>query len=451
MNKYTNLTIEQINTELNNLTFIKDSIILTATDVAKHKEALMNAKDKKILETYPIRTWQANTGVWKAHVPDSTKDRGRKVIEGKTKEVLENKILKDYYKRFDDRLIFANYFAEWLTKEKAKNRQPSTIQRNFDDYAKFIKGKQIDKMNITTIRAYDIKDVLHSAINEHHLTRKTLGNVKSLFSGMFAFALEKNDINENPMDKVGKIENSNIRPEPTKKPRTQVFDKKDLPILTNYIAEHYMEHNPLVSLAILLNFQLGLRAGELCTIKKKDIDFEEKTINVDRTEISYRPVYLENGELVKGETVHEVTDDRTKADSNRIIALTDFAIEIIKIVLQLHESMSLKTDFLFVDENENHIIRQRINDCLKYYCDKVSINAKSSHKIRKTFISNLFRNGFDIEEVMQIAGHRVKSTTIEHYLFSMELEEDKHKKLNKAVGMNQNILTQPILIPNKTA
>ena len=89
MNRYTHLTIEQINTELNNLTFLTSSIILSATDVAKHKEALMNAKDKKILETYPIRIWQANTGVWKAHIPDSTKERGRKVIEGKTKEVLE--------------------------------------------------------------------------------------------------------------------------------------------------------------------------------------------------------------------------------------------------------------------------------------------------------------------------------------------------------------------------
>ena len=105
--------------------------------------------------------------------------------------------------------------------------------------------------------------------------------------------------------------------------------------------------------------------------------------------------------------------------------------------------MSLETEFLFVDPNGNNIIRQRINDCLKYYCDKLSMDAKSSHKIRKTFLSNLFRNGFDLDEVMLIAGHRVKSTTIEHYLFSLELEEDKHKKLNKAVGMNQNILTQP--------
>ena len=451
MNDYTNLTIEQINTELNNLTFLTDSIILSATDVAKHKEALMNAKDKKILETYPIRIWQTNVGTWKAHVPDPTKDRGRRNIEGKTQEHLEKNILKDYHKRFDDRLIFANYFAEWLTKEKIKHVQPATVQRNLDDYNKFIKGKPIDKMNIKNIQAYDIKDTLHSIINEHHLTRKTLGNVKSIFSGMFTFAFDKKDIQENPMNNVGKIENTNIRPNPKKKPSTQVFDKEDLPVLTEYIAQHYMEHNPIVSLATLLNFQLGLRVGELCTIKKKDVDFVEKTINVDRTEISYRPIYMENGKLVKGKTVHDVTDDRTKDDSNRIIALTDFAMEIIKIVLQLHKTMSIESDFLFADINGNHIIRQRINDCLKYYCDKLSMDVKSSHKIRKTFLSNLFRNGFDIDEVMLIAGHRVKSTTVEHYLFTMELDKDKHKKLNKAVGMETQNLFPPTPHPSVSA
>lgn len=451
MNEYNNYTLEQINQALKDLSLVEKNPIILATDVGKLREELMNAKQKKIIETYPIRIWQASNGTWKAHVPDDTKERNRKILQGKTRENLENNILKDYQNRFDDRLIFANYFAEWLTKVKSQHVQASTIQRNLDDYNKFIKETKLDKMSIANIEPYDIKDLLHSVINEHHLTRKALGNVKSIFSGIFAYALDKKDINENPMDKVGKIENTNIRPVPKKKPKTQVFNKEEWTALINYIAQHYMEHSPMVSLAILLNSQLGLRVGELCTIKKKDIDFKELTINIDRTEISYRPISSENGQLVKGKTIHEVTEDRTKSDSNRIIQLTDFAIEIIKIVLQLHQSMSVDTEFLFADSNGNHIIRQRFNDCLKYYCNKLSMDAKSSHKIRKTFLSNLFRNGFDIDEVMLIAGHRVKSTTIEHYLFTMELEEDKHTKLNKAVGINQKILTQPAVNPSLTA
>lgn len=451
MNEYNNLTLEQINNALKTLSTAELSCILSATDVEKRREQLMNAKQQKILETYPIRIWRSSNGTWKAHVPDDTKERNRKILQGKTRENLENNILKDYQNRFDNRLIFANYFAEWLTKVKAQHVQSSTIQRNLDDYNKFIKNTKLDKMSIATIEPYDIKELLHSMINEHHLTRKALGNVKSIFSGIFAHALDVKDIKENPMDKVGKIENTNIRPTSKKKPSTQVFNKEEWTTLINYIAQHYMEHNPMVSLALLLNSQLGLRVGELCTLKKKDIDFKERTVNIDRTEISFRPISNENGHLVKEKTVHVVTEDRTKNDSNRIIQLTDFAMEIINIVLQLQQAMSVETEFLFPNSNGNHIIRQRFNDCLRYYCEKLSMDTKSSHKIRKTFLSNLFRNGFDIDEVMLIAGHRVKSTTIEHYLFTMELDEDKHTKLNNAVGINQNILTQPTVNPQLTA
>ena len=451
MNEYNNLTLEQINNALKTLSTAELSCILSATDVEKRREQLMNAKQQKIIESYPIRIWQASNGTWKAHVPDDTKPRNRKVLQGKTRENLENNILKDYQNRFDNKLVFANYFAEWLTKVKSQHVQAATLQRNLDDYNKFIKGTKLDKMSIADIEPYDIKELLHSVINEHHLTRKALGNVKSIFSGIFADALEKKVIKENPMDKVGKIDNTNIRPTPKKKPSTQVFNKEEWGNLITYIAQHYMEHSPMVSLAILLNSQLGLRVGELCTLKKKDIDFKERTINVDRTETSFIPISSENGQLIKGKTVHKVTEDRAKDDSNRIIQLTDFAMEIIKTVLQLHQTLSLDTEFLFADSNGKHIIRQRFNDCLRYYCKKLSIDVKSSHKIRKTFLSNLFRNGFDIDEVMLIAGHRVKSTTIDHYLFTMELEKDKHTKLNKAVGINKNILTQPVVNPSLTA
>ena len=112
----------------------------------------MNAKQKKILETYPIRIWQASNGTWKSHIPDSSKPRGRKLIQGKTKENFENNILADYHKQVDDRLVFANYFANWLVNYKATLVQPGTIQRNYDDYRKYIADTSINQMKITDIK-----------------------------------------------------------------------------------------------------------------------------------------------------------------------------------------------------------------------------------------------------------------------------------------------------------
>ena len=183
-----------------------------------------------------------------------------------------------------------------------------------------------------------------------------------------------------------------------------------------------------------MNLQLGLRVGKLCTLKKTDIDMERRTIRIERTERSYRPITLENGKIVEEKTIHDVTEGKTKKDSNRILDLSDVAVAIIHRATELQKELSIKSEYLFADEKGRHIKRQRVNDCLTYYCKKISVDAKSSHKIRKTVLSNLFANGFDFEEVMQIAGHRNKSTTFKYYLFSVRLKDNRRSRLNQALS-----------------
>lgn len=290
-------------------------------------------------------------------------------------------------------------------------------------------------MRITDIKRKDIKNLLDSIVNEHGLTRKSLNNVKSLFNGMFAHALVEGDILSNPASGIT-IKNSNLRPESVKDASTEIFNKQELDALVEYLYNHYMENRPVVTLAILLNLQLGLRVGELCTLKKTDIDMERRTVRIDRTERSYRPISLENGKIIEEKTVHDVTDGRTKKDSNRILDLSDEAVAVIRRALELQKELSIKSDYLFADSKGEHIIRQRVNDCLRFYCKKISLDAKSSHKIRKTVLSNLFASGFDFEEVMEIAGHRNKSTTLKYYLFSVKVNSDRKSRLNHALASN---------------
>lgn len=448
MNKKQIYTFEHLEI-LNNLSFEERCYILSHTDVEKQCELLMNIKERKILDTYPIRIWQATNGTWKAHVPDSSKPRNRRIIEGKTKEHLENNILKDYKKRNDDYLIFSNYFANWLINDKATRVQPATIQRNYDDYVKFVKGTNLDKMKITEIKRADVKELLNKSINEHNLTRRALSNLTSIFNGVFAYAIDKEDISINPMQDL-KITNTNIKQEQVKTNATEVFNEEEFDLFLEYLYTHYSEHRPTITLAILLNFQLGLRVGELCAIKKSDVDFEHCQIHIQRMEQSYRPITLQNGELVKGNTTHRVVG-RTKANSNRIIDLSDEAIAIINRAIELQKESSITSEYLFADEKGNNIIRQRINDCLAYYCKQLAIAYKSSHKIRKTVLSNLFSKGFDIDEIMQVAGHRQKSTTMKYYIFSVKLKNDRRARLNKALASNHCVFTQPQANPQISA
>lgn len=395
----------------------------------------MNIRDKKILQTFPLHIWQANTGVWKAYIPDETRPNNRRVIQGKTKKNLEKKILDNYTKRVNTNFVFSHYFKNWLVFYKSKEVSPATIQRLCNDYNKYIKDSAIDTMAIDRIKRTTIRAFFNDIINTHSLTRKRINNLKTIFNGVFEYAIDNEDIQNNPTLNL-KIRNTNIREELPKECTTEVFNERELNCLTAYMYDHYMEYRPMITLAVLLNFQLGLRVGELCAIRKSDIDYDNRKIRIERTEASYRPVKLVNGDLVQEKTVHTIAEGHTKNNSSRIIELSDEALAIIHETLELQKKNSLQSEYLFCDDKGEHIIRQRINDCLRFYCKKVALNVKSSHKIRKTVLSRLFSNGFDFEEVMKFAGHRNKGTTIHYYLFSMRLREDNHERISKALSSN---------------
>ena len=138
-----------------------------------------------------MRTWQTADGTWKAHVPSDTGERKRKVLQGKTKDILENKILENYEKFCDERLLFRNYFPVWLINHKSKKVKGGTIYRNYLDYNKFIKNKPLDSMRITDIKTKHIKELLNDVINEYHLTQTAFKNLKSIFNGLFQHAFEE--------------------------------------------------------------------------------------------------------------------------------------------------------------------------------------------------------------------------------------------------------------------
>ncbi len=447
LNKFSNLTLDEIETALNSLRSTDLSLILSTEEVESQRELLMNAKQQKILETYPIRIWQASNGTWKAHIPDNTKPRNRKVIQGSTKENLENNILKDYNLRKNTRLIFSNYFLYWLFTYKANYVHSSTLERYSNDYVRLIKGTKLDSMKITTIKRKDVMYFINDAINQHELTTKGVRNLKTLLNGVFELAVDEEEIKVNPMANL-KIRNSNIKPEKLKHADTEVFNEDEQQHLIKCIYANYKNYKPIISLAILLNFQLGLRVGELCTLKRSDIDFKTRTISIQRMEDCHRPVKVENGKLVKEKTVHQVVEGRTKKNSNRVLDLTDEALYIIELTIDLVDQMGISTEFLFPDKNGNHTIRQRVNDCLAHYCEELNIPIKSSHKIRKTVISNLVSKNFDIDEVMRHAGHSNKTTTYNYYVFTVHTNENRQERLTSALSSNCFKHSQPDVNPN---
>lgn len=69
---------------------------------------------------------------------------------------------------------------------------------------------------------------------------------------------------------------------------------------------------------------------------------------------------------------------------------------------------------------------------LRKVCNKVGIEVRSMHKIRKTFISKLFETGMHPKKIQQISGHDNMDTLYKCYCFNTEEDASIMDKLNKA-------------------
>lgn len=174
-------------------------------------------------------------------------------------------------------------------------------------------------------------------------------------------------------------------------------------------------------LCILLNFYLGLRIGELAAIRWRDIDYGSKSLHVHQTETKYFS-RDESGERTE---VHYVVQDTTKTVySVRHIPLIPEAMYLIGLIKQHHKVMNYESEYLAYD-GAGTILSKSIERTLYKLCDLCHIDRFSSHRIRKTFASELHRANVPSKYITELMGHSDIRTTEKYYVLSYEdsLEE----------------------------
>lgn len=239
-----------------------------------------------------------------------------------------------------------------------------------------------------------------------------------MLNGIFTYALEKELIKRNPMTGM-KVSMTHIR-KPEKKEQSEVvFTNAEKDLLRNTIKQDTANFKTSVGYAILLAFQLGLRVSELVALKWSDI--KDKKIHIQREEIIYDK-YDDNCKLIE-RSHHEIVDRTKSYDGNRFLPLTPTALKILEDVQAWNTEHNIHSDFIFADKNGNHFNRQRINSMLYHYCEVINIDRKSSHKIRKSVITQLLMEIENKKSVQIFAGHKHIETTLSYYYDTSSEEE----------------------------
>lgn len=403
----------------------------------------MKEKEKqRILKQHIYKVFQSKDGRWKTTFPDDSRRSGRRLVAKSTKEKLEEEIIAFYTGKEDKRYIstvdptLTDLYPEWIIYRDSLTKSSSTIKRFKSVWNTWYKDKEISQIHLSDLDYLYLNQWANSIVKNNELDRKAYYLIVTVVKQILEYAVEKKYITDNPFSKV-KVNKKMFRHKRKQDSSTQVFLSNEQKAIAE-AAREKIEARPwcVTPLFILLNFQLGLRIGELAALKQTDINGNYITISRMET-VTYK--VTEDGEVLSNgfKVVPYVKSEAGYRDVYLNAVAKDLLSEIRKLNLKYGY---YDEGYLFIaSRTKKRGTSRTLTKYLETLCSSAGIANKSSHKIRKTYISSLFDNGVNINTIREQAGHEDEKTSLNNYCFDQKDLSEREAELEKAANQRMII------------
>ena len=395
--------------EIFQLSLLKDALncgILNADSVL---DTLMSTKREQVKKIHPyaITPPSSEKGRWQTFYKKA--DGNRKNIKAQTEEELLDKLIPVYLSDSHiDKLTFHELYKEWLDYKKTVSNSPNTIKRHEQHYRKYFEPALLHNRKVVNIDELLLETECNRIIREFNLPRKEWSNIRTIIKGMYEFSIRKKYLIKNPLDNVRIL--VKFKQVIKKTGKTETYNSDELKELNLYLDRMYTETHDTAFLAIKLNFLLGLRVGELVALRWED--YSEGHLHIIREEV--RDQITNHYEVV----------EHTKTNRDRFVVLVPKAMDILK-------KIDCQGDFIFM-RDRNRITSRQIAYVLEKYAERQGLSIKSTHKMRKTFASNLNASGVPLDCIRELLGHSNLNTTL-GYIYNPLTEKETYDLISKAL------------------
>ncbi|MDR2832752.1 MAG: site-specific integrase, partial [Streptococcaceae bacterium] len=350
-------------------------------------------------------------------------DTGRKVvtdITGKTKKEVTLKLEKKKQALINGthektkKRTFDDVYQSWL-KTREREVTSNTLQTYKGQYKRQI-APHIARHDITKMKPIAIQAMLDNGVDVIGWSSSALTQIYAVLKGVCEYALRTGAITSNPMNNV-------IKPRVRKrkvKNDVKFFDETQVKTILNHAKNNQVTYDDIL-LYTLVRVMLfsGMRIGEVLALKWSDIDFNESTIDVNKT-------------WSTGKDRKEILNDTTKTVNGlRIISIhgDDETISTLK-RLRLHQKELFmkhrnKSEFIFARLDATSPCtrstwRGRLNNLYK----RCNVPEYSSHALRHTHASLLFASGADIKYISERLGHASINITMDRYTHLLKTQKE---------------------------
>ena len=296
------------------------------------------------------------------------------------------------------------FFPDWqIWRDEETSVSKKTIKENYFLWNAFLKEDDIAKVPLKDLKVQDYIAFFRRITKDRQLTRKRFNDLKSIMNSMLYLCVERGIIEHNCLRDINyrqftyKSENVVIKP----------FTEEERLLIINHL-----DDNDFYSLAIKLDFHLVLRIGELKGLKWEDI--KDDTIYIHR--------FIDNQNKV-------VEDIKGHANQGkRHMPLTPNA----KKILEQVRFQNPDSEFIFI-RNSQPLATVTFNRRLKKCCEELGIEYRSSHKLRFSTASIMYKNGVEDTELQKLLGHSSLNMT-HHYLRNITPQEETASKMRAILG-----------------
>ena len=274
------------------------------------------------------------------------------------------------------------------------NDMESRIKKTTMETKEYIVNTKIlpffEKMKVKDIKPIHIRkwqtDLLKMEYSKTYL--KTIYNQ---LTAIFNYAIRFHNLDKNPCHIAGSIGKKDAD-------EMQILSLQEFNKMIDCVTD---KENKFFYIIL---FWTGMRKGELLALTYEDIDFENKTIMINK-----------NFQIVKKERL--ITDPKTPR-GRRVIAVNDIVLNCIKDLWNTSYKPN-KTDKIF------YLSKDSLKRQLDTACKKAGVPRIRVHDLRHSHASYLLSNGVNIVILSRRLGHEKVQTTLNIYCHICPSSEDR--------------------------
>ena len=282
-------------------------------------------------------------------------------------------------------ILFSQAACEWLAELSCKRKYSTYIK--YDTVYRAHLANTIGSCQLSSGTGQELREKIFDHLSEERISESLKKSVICVANQILDFA------NRNYLTNIPMLERPAIK---IKKKLIETFSKVEQARLLECI---YGQMDKFMA-AMLLCLYTGLRLGELCALQWADIDFEEKTLTVNRTVQRIAvPGYMTKTILLE-------TNPKSES-SRRTIPLTP---ELLQILSQF------KGGHPYVFGEKKPLDPRTMQYRFKKILKQVGIENRNFHILRHTFATNCVENGTDVKALSELLGHSDVKITLNFYV-----------------------------------